>query len=103
VQFPVALRPRRAEQDFRACGVDATPERDAAPQWLVCLRAPSRSHPASGSTFRRALLNVSAHLSPNWERGEVCGTVIAQLGIDRPEVIGRRTGTLLHQIVGLVG
>jgi len=45
VQFPVALRPRRAEQDFRACGVDATPERDAAPQWLVCLRAPSRSHP----------------------------------------------------------
>ena len=45
-----------AEQVPSVSCLDATPERDAAPQLPACLRAPSRSHPHEWgpcSTFRR--------------------------------------------------
>jgi hypothetical protein len=53
-----ALRPRRAEQVPSVLCLDATPQRDAAPRWSACLRAPSRSHPREPGP----LLHVSAHL-----------------------------------------
>ena len=43
--FTPTSRPRRAEQVPSALCLDATPERDAVPQWPACLRAPPRSHP----------------------------------------------------------
>jgi hypothetical protein len=52
------LRPRRAEQVPSVLCLDATPERDAAPQLPACLRAPPRSHPRKPGP----LLHVSAHL-----------------------------------------
>ena len=61
------LRPRRAEQVPSALCLDATPKRDAAPQWSACLRAPSRSHPRKPGP----LLHVSAHLPR--QKGEGIG------------------------------
>jgi len=60
---PSPLRPRRAEQVPSVLCLDATPERDAAPEWSACLRAPSRSHPRKPGP----LLHVSAHPLPRGE------------------------------------
>jgi len=57
---PLTLRPRRAEQVPSVLCLDATPERDAAPQLPACLCAPTRSHPQKTGP----LLLVPAHLSP---------------------------------------
>src|SRR6266404_753576 len=60
---PSPPRPRRAEQVPSVLCLDATPERDAAPQSPACLCAPPRSHPQESGP----LLHVPAHPLPEGE------------------------------------
>jgi len=59
---PLTPRPRRAEQDFRAPGVDATPQRDAAPDNP---RAYVRLRGRIPKNDLGPLLHAPAHLSPD--------------------------------------
>ena len=92
---PLIPRPRRAEQVPSASCLDATPERDAAPQWSACLRAPSRSHPHPSlpTSLPSGERRLEAPFS-SWEKGgdEGIGAPAQRFGAPLPsgeEIYGR--------------